>query len=336
MDETGRLGLDCGGCGWRGRATRAKGPQADEIGGEHDVEQRLQVDRHRQEPSEATGDGAQQVPAEGESWPDALGEAQREASGGEEHRSVHERDRSQHARGRLEVEQDAGGRQNHGHEREDGAEQAREPWDRPPDHGDGGDQHHREDRGKHHRRGEPCRAPGQTHGRDRARLEQQERDAEQEHLDVDAAVARVVYRLKRHRREGTSAVSFDPLTFIERLAALVPPPRAHQLTYHGVLAPAPATSSHSSPTPSACARSLRFSAIRPSSHDPHPPARANSPTSPEPRERGKGSAQGGGLARDHGRGRDLREVSPWRSACRGRHHRARASRQSAERGRRPR
>jgi hypothetical protein len=49
---------------------------------------------------------------------------------------------------------------------------------------------------------------------------------------------RVVYGLKRHWRDGTSAVSFDPLTFIERLAALVPPPRAHQLTYHGVLAPA--------------------------------------------------------------------------------------------------
>jgi hypothetical protein len=51
---------------------------------------------------------------------------------------------------------------------------------------------------------------------------------------------RVVYGLKRHWRDGTSAVSFDPLTFIERLAALVPPPRAHQLTYHGVLAPASA------------------------------------------------------------------------------------------------
>ncbi|MBM4015602.1 MAG: hypothetical protein FJ293_11650 [Planctomycetes bacterium] len=49
---------------------------------------------------------------------------------------------------------------------------------------------------------------------------------------------RVVYGLKRHWRDGTSAVSFDPLTFIERLAALVPSPRAHQLTYHRVLAPA--------------------------------------------------------------------------------------------------
>lgn len=31
---------------------------------------------------------------------------------------------------------------------------------------------------------------------------------------------------------------FEPLAFIERLAALVPPPRTHQLTYHGVLASA--------------------------------------------------------------------------------------------------
>jgi len=33
-------------------------------------------------------------------------------------------------------------------------------------------------------------------------------------------------------------VSFDPLTFIERLAAKVPRPRLHQHTHHGVLAPA--------------------------------------------------------------------------------------------------
>ena len=33
------------------------------------------------------------------------------------------------------------------------------------------------------------------------------------------------------------AVIFDPLTFIEKLCALVPPPRANLVTYHGVLAP---------------------------------------------------------------------------------------------------
>ena len=49
---------------------------------------------------------------------------------------------------------------------------------------------------------------------------------------------RVVYGLRRHWKDGTSAVVFDPLDFIARLAALVPRPRAHQLTYHGVLTPA--------------------------------------------------------------------------------------------------
>lgn len=51
---------------------------------------------------------------------------------------------------------------------------------------------------------------------------------------------RVGYGLKLIWRDSTSAVSFDPLTFIERLAALVRCPCAHQLTYDGVLAPASA------------------------------------------------------------------------------------------------
>ncbi len=74
---------------------------------------------------------------------------------------------------------------------------------------------------------------------------------------------RVIYRLRRHWRDGTSSVSFDPLTFIERLAALVPRPRAHQHTYHGVLAPAapyrdlivpgPRKATTASATPADCA-----------------------------------------------------------------------------------
>jgi len=48
----------------------------------------------------------------------------------------------------------------------------------------------------------------------------------------------VVYALRRHWKDGTRAVVFDPLDFIARLAALVPRPRTHLLTYHGVLAPA--------------------------------------------------------------------------------------------------
>jgi len=42
-------------------------------------------------------------------------------------------------------------------------------------------------------------------------------------------------------RDGTHAVLLDPLDFIGRLCALVPPPRFHMLRYHGVLA------AHSSP-----------------------------------------------------------------------------------------
>jgi len=48
----------------------------------------------------------------------------------------------------------------------------------------------------------------------------------------------VVYELRAPFRDGTTHFIFEPLAFIERLAALVPPPRMHQLTYHGVLAPA--------------------------------------------------------------------------------------------------
>ena len=37
---------------------------------------------------------------------------------------------------------------------------------------------------------------------------------------------------------GATHVIFDPLELLEKLAALVPPPRFHMVRYHGVLAPA--------------------------------------------------------------------------------------------------
>jgi len=49
---------------------------------------------------------------------------------------------------------------------------------------------------------------------------------------------KVSYALRRRWRNGTSAIAFEPLDFLARLAALVPRPRAHLLTCHGVLAPA--------------------------------------------------------------------------------------------------
>jgi len=49
---------------------------------------------------------------------------------------------------------------------------------------------------------------------------------------------RVAYALKRRWKDGTTHVVMAPEVLIERLLALVPPPRRHLVTYHGVLAPA--------------------------------------------------------------------------------------------------
>jgi hypothetical protein len=42
--------------------------------------------------------------------------------------------------------------------------------------------------------------------------------------------------LKRAWTDGTTAFVFSPLELVERLAAIVPPPRANQILYRGVLA----------------------------------------------------------------------------------------------------
>ena len=47
----------------------------------------------------------------------------------------------------------------------------------------------------------------------------------------------MLWHLRRPWRDGTQGFALDPLTFLERLAALVPHPREHSLTYHGILAP---------------------------------------------------------------------------------------------------
>lgn len=49
---------------------------------------------------------------------------------------------------------------------------------------------------------------------------------------------RLLYRLKKRWRDGTDSVVFEPLEFLERLAALVPAPRFNMIRYSGVLAPA--------------------------------------------------------------------------------------------------
>ena len=48
---------------------------------------------------------------------------------------------------------------------------------------------------------------------------------------------RLADRLKTQWRDGTTHVVMERRELLERLAPLIPPPRAHQVRYHGVLAP---------------------------------------------------------------------------------------------------
>jgi len=56
-----------------------------------------------------------------------------------------------------------------------------------------------------------------------------------ERLDFTAQ-GQVRYRLKTPYRDGTTHIVLEPLDFIARLAALVPPPRVHLTRFHGVFA----------------------------------------------------------------------------------------------------
>ena len=47
----------------------------------------------------------------------------------------------------------------------------------------------------------------------------------------------IVYRFKKEWSDGTQAVYFTPLEFMEKLVALIPQPRMHLTRFHGVLAP---------------------------------------------------------------------------------------------------
>ena len=48
---------------------------------------------------------------------------------------------------------------------------------------------------------------------------------------------RLCYRLKNRWRDGTTHLVLDPSELIQRLAVLIPPPRANLVRYHGILAP---------------------------------------------------------------------------------------------------
>jgi hypothetical protein len=58
----------------------------------------------------------------------------------------------------------------------------------------------------------------------------------QERLRISAD-GQVVMDLRRRWADGTTQLVFDPVEFLERLAALVPRPRINLVLYYGVLAP---------------------------------------------------------------------------------------------------
>ena len=78
-------------------------------------------------------------------------------------------------------------------------------------------------------------------GRDRPRLERLCRYVARPPLALERLEElrddRLVYRLETPWRDGTTHVVMERTELLERLAPLVPPPRAHQVRYHGVLAP---------------------------------------------------------------------------------------------------
>ena len=48
----------------------------------------------------------------------------------------------------------------------------------------------------------------------------------------------MLLRLNRPFKDGSRAVLFEPLALLKRLAALIPRPHKHLVTYHGILGPA--------------------------------------------------------------------------------------------------
>ena len=42
--------------------------------------------------------------------------------------------------------------------------------------------------------------------------------------------------LKRKWSDGTTGIVFSPIELVERLVAIIPPPKVHQILYRGVLA----------------------------------------------------------------------------------------------------
>jgi hypothetical protein len=83
---------------------------------------------------------------------------------------------------------------------------------------------------------------------------------------------RVAYTFRKRWRDGSAAVVFDPLTFLERLAALVPRPRKKLVNYFGVFASAASYRDRVVPLPE--------TSVAPNAADDVPPRCAHQQTDP--------------------------------------------------------
>jgi hypothetical protein len=73
---------------------------------------------------------------------------------------------------------------------------------------------------------------------------------------------RLALRLKTRWRDGTTHILIERRDLIDRLAPLIPPPRAHQVRYHGILAPGASLRERVVPTaPTAPSRSATHSPV---------------------------------------------------------------------------
>ena len=119
-------------------------------------------------------------------------------------------------------------------------------------------------------------------GRDRRRLERLCRYVARPPLASERLEAlpdgRLTYRLKSRWRDGTTHILMERHELLERLAPLIPPPRAHQVRYHGVLAPSAASRDRIVP---ACAQAGGVAVAR-CAGEPGRAVAAVSPSGPRP------------------------------------------------------
>lgn len=81
----------------------------------------------------------------------------------------------------------------------------------------------------------------QIKGNDRKRLEKLCRYTARPPIALErmseAPDGKILYKLKTKYSDGTTHILFDPLELVEKVVALIPPPRANLLRYYGLLAP---------------------------------------------------------------------------------------------------